>query len=201
MTPIHPRELRQFADILRLRTGVAMTVRFVEPGDVEGLRRYFDALSRRTRYNRFLGATRGVPSSEYERMLHTGEGSHFAVVAEVGIRDARTIVGEARYALDPRTHAVEFGISVADDWHGQGAGSSLLTNLECRAAALGAERIFGDALNTNKEMRGLVLKRGYRFTHSPGDWTLVRFEKDVRIAQDIPCVQSSRAVPLLAAAG
>ena len=50
-------------------------------------------------------------------------------------------------------------------------------------------------------MRGLAKKRGYRFSHPPGDWTLVRFTKDIRIAQDIPCIQSSQAVPLLAAAG
>lgn len=194
MTPLQPQELRQFADVLRLRSGAAMTVRFVEPADVNDLRRYFDALSVQTHYSRFLGATRDVPQSEFARMLRTGQGSHFAVVAEVDAGDAKTIVGEARYALDPETHSVEFGISVADDWHGQGAGSALLTNLECRAAALGAERIFGDALNTNQEMRALARKRGYHFTHPPGDWTLVRFEKDVRIAQDIPCIQSSALV-------
>jgi GNAT superfamily N-acetyltransferase len=201
MTPLQPQTLRQFADVLRLRTGAAMTVRFVEPGDVEALRRYFAALSVRTHYNRFLGATRGLPSSEYERMLRTGEGNHFAVVAEVGRGDAKALIGEARYALDPEANAVEFGISVADDWHGRGAGSALLTNLECRAAALGAERIFGDALGTNQDMLRLARKRGYHLSHPPGDWTLVRFTKDIRIAQDIPCIQSSRAVPLLAAAG
>ena len=82
-----------------------------------------------------------------------------------------------------------------------GAGSALLSNLECRAAALGADTIFGDALGTNQEMRGLARKRGYRFSRTPGDWTLVRFSKDIRIAQDIPCIGSSRAVPMLAVAG
>lgn len=201
MTPLQPRELRQFADVLRLRGGAAMTVRFVEPADVDGLRRYFAALSPPTHYSRFLGATRGVPQSEYERMLRTGEGSHFAVLAEVAAGAERTIIGEARYAFDFSAQAVEFGISVADSWHGKGAGSALLTNLECRAAALGAERIFGDALGSNQEVLGLARRRGYHFTHPPGDWKLVRFTKDIRIAQDIPCVQSSRAVPLLAAAG
>lgn len=191
MTPLQPQILRQYADVLHLQTGEAVTVRFVEPGDVEPLRRYFDGLSVRTHYNRFLGATREVPRSEYDRMVHTGEESHFAVVAEVDTGEAKTIVGEARYALDPETHTVEFGISVADAWHGKGAGSALLTNLECRAAALGAERIFGDALNTNEEMRGLARRRGYRFTHPPGDWTLVRFTKDIRTAQDVPCIKSS----------
>jgi GNAT superfamily N-acetyltransferase len=194
MTPLQPRELRQFADVLRLRTGAKLTIRFVEPGDVEPLGAYFEAMSVRTHYNRFLGATRELPRSEFERMLHTGEGRHFAVVTEAGTGDAKTIVGEARYALDPETNEVEFGISVADDWHGQGAGSALLTNLECRAAALGAARIFGDALNTNKDMLGLARKRGYRLGHPPGDWTLVRFTKDLAGAEDVPCIKSSKIV-------
>jgi RimJ/RimL family protein N-acetyltransferase len=201
MIPFQPNQLRQFADVLRLRTGAAMTVRFVEPGDVERLRSYFQALSKDTHYSRFLGAASDLPQSEYERMLHTGEGSHFAVVAEIGSADQKAIVGEARYAFNDEAQGVEFGISVADDWHGTGAGFALLSNLECRAAALGAERIYGDALRANKAMLGLARKRGYQFTHPQGDWTLVRFVKDIRIAQDIPCVQSSRAVTLLAAAG
>src|SRR5262245_28060749 len=134
-------------------------------------------------------------------MVRTGEGSDFAVVAETGSGSERTIVGEARYVLDVAARTVEFAISVSDDWHGTGAGSALLSNLECRAAALGADTIFGDALGTNLDMRGLAKKRGYRFSHTPGDWTLVRFTKDIRIAQDIPCIQSSRALPELAAAG
>jgi RimJ/RimL family protein N-acetyltransferase len=194
MTPLQSQILRQYADELRLRTGETVTIRFVEPGDVEPLRRYFEAMSVGTHYNRFLGATRELPRAEYERMLHTGEGSHFAVVAEIGAGETKTIIGEARYVLDPEARTVEFGISVADHWHGTGAGSALLTNLECRAAALGAERIFGDALNTNKDMLDLARKRRYRFGHPPGDWTLVRFSKVLAEAQDVPCIKSSKIV-------
>jgi RimJ/RimL family protein N-acetyltransferase len=201
MTPLQLKELRQSADVLRLPSGASMIVRFVEPDDIEPLRAYFGRLSGRTHYNRFLGATHGVPASEYERMLRTGEGSHFAVVAETGSGAMRTIVGEARYAFDAASRTVEFGISIADDWHGTGAGSALLSNLECRAAGLGAGAIFGDALATNQRMRGLARKRGYRFSHPPGDWTLVRFTKDIRIAHDVPCPETRRAAPVLASAG
>lgn len=200
MMPLHPTQLRQYADVLRLPSGASMTVRFVESADVEALRDYFARLSTGTHYSRFLGASRELPQSEYARMLRTGEGSHFAVIAESGTGPSRKIVGEARYAFDAVARSVEFGISISDDWHGNGAGSALLSNLECRAAALGADTIFGDALRTNQEMRGLARKRGYRFGPTPGDWTLVRFTKDIRIAQDIPCIGSSKAVPLLAAA-
>ena len=200
MIPLQPTQLRQYADVLRLPSGTSMTVRFAEPTDIESLRDYFGGLSSGTHYSRFLGASRELPQSEYARMLRTGEGSHFAVIAENGTGLAKKIVGEARYAFDPVARSVEFGISVGDDWHGKGAGSALLSNLECRAAALGADTIFGDALRTNQDMRALARKRGYRFSPTPGDWTLVRFTKDIRIAQDIPCIGSSKAVPLLAAA-
>ena len=51
-----------------------------------------------------------------------------------------------------------------------------------------AKRLFGDTLRSNEAMIGLARKSGYRFTHSPGDWKLVRFEKHVEVApQEIPC--------------
>lgn len=199
MDALQSSDLRQFADVLRLPNGGSFTVRFVEPSDTDALRGYFARLSGRAHYSRFLGATREVPASEFERMLRTGAGGHFAVVAEIGTGHARRIIGEARYAFDPVARSVEFAISIADDWHGTGAGSALLSNLECRAAALGADTIFGDTLGTNRQMRDLARKRGYQFGRTPGDWTLVRMTKDIRIAQDIPCVGSSRVVPLLAA--
>ena len=61
-----------------------------------------------------------------------------------------TIVGEARYAFEPDTASFEFGLSVDDRWQGQGIGSALLGNLECRAAAFGATRLFGDTLRSNE---------------------------------------------------
>jgi hypothetical protein len=37
-------------------------------------------------------------------------------------------------------------------------------------------------------MIGLARKSGFAFTHSPGDWKLVRFEKHIDVApKDIPC--------------
>jgi hypothetical protein len=45
-------DLRQHSDILRLRDGKSLTVRFVEPRDAEALQAYFRALSVRSRYNR-----------------------------------------------------------------------------------------------------------------------------------------------------
>ena len=129
-----------------LRTGKSLTVRFVEPSDAEALQAYFRSLSTRSRYNRFLGAISELPAAELDRFVHVGEADRFSVIAVMSIDGAETIVGEARYAFDADTDSFEFGLSIDDRWQGHGVGAALLRNLECRAAAFGANRLFGDTL-------------------------------------------------------
>jgi RimJ/RimL family protein N-acetyltransferase len=187
MIALRLNDLRQHSDTLRLRTGKSVTVRFVEPRDAEALQAYFRALTVRSRYNRFLGAMSELPKAELHRFTHV-EGDRFSVIAIMSIDGRETVVGEARYAFDTDTDSFEFGLSIDDRWQGQGIGSALLKNMECRAAAFGARRLFGDTLRSNDAMIGLAGKSGFAFTNSPGDWKLVRFEKPVDTApQDIPC--------------
>ena len=181
-------DLRQYSDVLRSRHGNEVTVRFVEPRDAEALQNYFRALTTRSRYNRFLGAASELPASLLEDFIHVGEADRFSVVATMLVDGHETIVGEARYAFDGDNASIEFGLSIDDRWQGHGIGKALLKNLECRAASFGAERIFGDTLRSNDAMLGLARKSGFAFTHSPGDWKLVRFEKHIAVApQEIPC--------------
>jgi GNAT superfamily N-acetyltransferase len=110
------------------------------------------------------------------------------VVAALQIEGHETIVGEACYAFDAGSVSFEFGLSIDDRWQGHGIGAALVKNLECRAAAFGAARQFGDTLRSNDAMIALARKSGYAFGHSPGDWKLVRFAREINVApQDIPC--------------
>jgi GNAT superfamily N-acetyltransferase len=180
--------LRQHADVLKLRSGKSSTVRFVEPRDAEALQAYFRSLTARSRYNRFLGAMSELPKSQLEQFVHVGERDRFSVIATMTIDGFETIVGEARYGFEADTGRFEFGLSIEDRWQGHGVGSALLRNLGCRAAALGAISMFGDTLRSNDAMIGLARKSGFAFTHNPDDWKLVRFEKAIDIApEEIPC--------------
>ena len=98
-----------------------------------------------------------------------------------------TIVGEARYSYDTETRDVEFGLSIGDAWQRQGIGVSMLANLECRSAALGALRLFGETLRNNEQMIGLARKSGIMITARASDWRQVRFEKPLNAAAAIPC--------------
>ena len=188
MTALRPDDLRQHSDILRLRSGKSLMVRFVEPRDADALQGYFRSLTTRSRYNRFLGAMSELPQTLLEHFVHVGEANRFSVIATITVDGHEIIVGEARYAFDANTDRFEFGLSIDDRWQGQGIGAALLRNLECRAAAFGAERLFGDTLRSNDAMIGLARKSGFAFAANADDWKLVRFEKQIELApQEIPC--------------
>jgi RimJ/RimL family protein N-acetyltransferase len=188
MTAFRVDDLRQHSDVLRLRSGKSVTVRFVEPGDAGALQAYFRSLTTRSRYNRFLGAMSELPHNLLEDFIHIGEDDRFSVIATMTIDGRETIVGEARYGFDPGNDSFEFGLSIDDRWQGQGIGSALLGNLECRAAAFGATRLFGDTLRSNAVMIALARKSGFAFTNNPDDWKLVRFQKHSDLApKEIPC--------------
>ena len=188
MTAPRLDDLQQYSDVLWLRTGEAVAVRFVEPGDAEALQDYFRSLSVRSRYNRFLGAMSELSPTELDHFIHAGERDRFSVIAVMTIDGVETIVGEARYGFEAGTASFEFGVSIDDRWQGHGIGTALLRNLECRAAAFGARRLFGDTLRSNDVMIGLARKSGFDFMPSPGDWKLVRFEKHIDAApEEIPC--------------
>src|SRR5258707_6038813 len=188
MIALRLNDLRQHSDILRLRGGGSLTVRFVEPRDAEGLQGYFRSLSVGSRYNRFLGAVSELPRSQLDHFIHVGEDDRFSVVATMLVDGVETVVGEARYAFEPDAASFEFGLSIDDRWQGQGIGEALLRNLECGAAAFGAERLFGDTLRSNAAMIGLARKSGFAFLQSPGDWKLGRFENHTDVGpQEVPC--------------
>ena len=188
MSTLRLEDLEQYSDVLRTRHGERLNVRFVEPRDTDELQHYFRSLSTRSRYNRFFGAISELPKGLLHDFLEVGERDRFTVVATMMVDGFETIVAEARYAFHAETATLEFGLSVDDRWQGHGIATSLMKNLECRAAALGAEHIYGDTLRSNEAMVSLARKSGFTFVNHPDDWKLVRFDKEITVApKDIPC--------------
>lgn len=200
MKHIDLHNLRRYSDVLLSRGGEVITLRFAEVADADALQSYFRGLSAQSRYNRLMGAASELPAGQLDRFTHIGEDDGFSLVATTKRDGVEVIIGEARYAVDDANNSLEIGLSVDDTMQGQGIGAALLDNLECRAAALGADRLLGDTLRSNDAMLTLARKAGFAFAPMPGDWKQIRFEKRIVLApQDIPCV-SWRLAALTASA-
>ncbi|WP_398479229.1 GNAT family N-acetyltransferase [Tardiphaga sp.] len=189
MTHIDLQNLGRYSDVLLSRGGEVITLRFAELTDADTLQSYFRGLSAQSRYNRLMGAASELPAGQLDRFIHVGEDDGFSLVATTKRDGVEAIIGEARYAVDGDSSSLEIGLSVDDTMQGQGIGAALLDNLECRAAALGADRLLGDTLRSNDAMLALARKAGFALAPTPGDWKQIRFAKKILLApQDIPCV-------------
>lgn len=144
----------------------ALTVRAVRASDLPGLNSFFLGLSPRSRRLRFHGAVNALPPSALQRLSAPDDAGHATLVVET--HDGQ-LVGEARYVVDPDDPTrAEFALAVADEWHGQGLGRSLLQRLIDRAREQGLSALHGSVLDENAPMLALVQAMGGRAVRAPG---------------------------------
>ena len=96
----------------------AVTVRPARPEDAGRIGAYIRGLSFASRYTRFLGPVNELTPADLHRMTHSNDAAPPALIVELGDGDARTVIGEARYAFNGI--AFEFALSVSDAWRGRG---------------------------------------------------------------------------------
>jgi RimJ/RimL family protein N-acetyltransferase len=161
-----------------MRDGAGVMVRLASVADAVALQSCFRDLSVSSRYNRLMGAAGELPAEQLQKIIHSGRGGT-SVLAVTQVDGCEQIVGEARYAFDQDGWRVELGLSIDDRPQRWGLGAALLSNLEGRAAALGAAQLFGDTLRSNHAMLAVARRAGFALAATPGDWKQVRFEKRI----------------------
>lgn len=161
------------ADRLWLHDGRSVRIRPVHAGDAEAEGRFVEALSPATRRLRFHGALNRLPPALLRAMTAVDPCVQTVLVAEA---DA-LLVADARYVLDDdHPHAAEFAIAVADAWQGGGLGRALMARLADHARERGLRLLFGEVLDHNHRMLGLMESLGARLRPQRGGIGLVRVE-------------------------
>jgi GNAT superfamily N-acetyltransferase len=127
---------------VELRDGSKVLLRQIRPEDrdrlAEGLRR----LSPASRYLRFQRVVEELTDAELTELSDVDHVDHEAIVAIDLAHVERPGVGVARYRREPyEPEFAEAAVTVADEYHGQGAGTLLLGALSARARENGV-RVF-----------------------------------------------------------
>jgi GNAT superfamily N-acetyltransferase len=150
-----------------LLDGTELAVRPIEPGDRDALAEGFERLGPESRYTRFLAPMGRLSEGTLRYLTEVDHHDHEALVALKP--DTGEGIGVARFVrLEDDPCAAEFAVTVADDWHGRGVGTALLTLLAERAREEGVDRFRALMLSSNRpvsELLGLfgeprVLERG-----------------------------------------
>jgi RimJ/RimL family protein N-acetyltransferase len=178
---------------VRLRDGSPVLLRQIRPEDrtrlAEGLRR----LSPASRYLRFQRTVTELSDAELAYLTDVDHVDHEAIVAIDTTYPERPGVGVARYIREPYEPTVaEAAITVADEYHGQGAGTLLLGALAARAEANGVEVFRSYVLDGNAAMLEVFDHLGAeRELETSGLW---RVDLPVpRADEDLPDTGAGRA--------
>ena len=164
----YPAELKSE---ITLRDGTRVPVRPMRSDDVERERRFFNRLSERSRFQRFMQHLPELPPKMLARFTQLDYDRELALVAL--FQDEFIAVG--RYAQNPDGLTAEFALVVADEWQRKGLGRALLERLVEQARKAGYGALYGTILADNTEMLKLVLRLG--FVHDSRDGATVTLVK------------------------
>lgn len=140
-------------ETVRLRDGERVSLRPIEPGDRERLRRAFDRLGPESRYRRFFSPVDHLTESQLDYLTQVDHHNHEALAA---VQDGE-IRGVARYVRPaPDSPRAEVAVAVGDDWQGRGMGTELLDALSRRARADGVRTFTAAALSDNRAIIDLL---------------------------------------------
>jgi len=159
---IHPYPVELEGEI-RLRDGRAVRVRPIRPEDAGREQRFFDGLSDRSRYQRFMQYVRELSPRMLARFTQLDYDRELALVALW----QGEFVAVGRYAPNADGTTAEFALTVADGWQGKGLGHRLLERLCDAARTAGYRALYGHILDANREM--LELARHLRFVEVARD--------------------------------
>ena len=142
-----------WTETVRLRDGEEVSLRPIEPGDRERLRRAFDRLGPESRYRRFFSPVDHLTESQLDFLTDVDHHAHEALVALGGDE----IRGVARYVRPaPDAPSAEVAVVVGDDWQGKGLGTQLLDRLSRAARADGVHTFTAAALADNHAIIDLL---------------------------------------------
>lgn len=177
----------------QLRDGRPVLLRSIRPSDRERLVRGLQQLSPASRYLRFHAAIESLNDAQLDYLTQVDHVDHEALVA-LDLTDLDSPgVGVGRYIREPYEPTVaEAAITVADTYHGQGAGTILLGALAQRARSNGVGIFRNYVLDGNHAMLEVFDHLGAeRELEADGLWRV-----DLRVPEgedDVPSSPAGRA--------
>jgi acetyltransferase len=166
-------------DIWRNKRGEQFILRPVLPQDKPLLETFYASLSPLSRRLRFHGAVNALSQDRLSAMSEIDYDKHLALVVTYVNEDQEIIVADARYVIDVSQRGGEFAIAVSDVWQRRGIALQAMKGLSRAARLQGLDWLWGDVLDDNKAMLGLMQKAGFdQSAHGEGRG-FVRVERNI----------------------
>ncbi|KXW56697.1 GNAT family N-acetyltransferase [Ferrovum sp. PN-J185] len=176
---IHPYPL-DLVKSLTLKSNLPIHIRPIRPEDAEMEQEFVKNLSEDSRYFRFLDALKELPRSLLVRFTQLDYATEMALIATTTIDNQEKQLGVARYTTNPDGESCEFALVIADQYQGQGLGTTLMNELILCAQSRGLYFMTGEVLGNNTGMLHLMHTLGFTSTIAPDEPSLRVVTLDLR---------------------
>jgi len=172
-----------------LKHGLHVVIRPLHKADRETLSEAFPHLSERSRYLRFLTAKGELSSRGLDRLVDAVDHHDHVALAMWWVRHSTddVLLGEGRFIrLPDDPTCADVAVTVADEIHGQGAGTLMMRALAARAREEGVERFSAVMAPDNEPSHRMMLGSGMALQDHFVDGL-----REIEIALDPPAAQAS----------
>jgi acetyltransferase len=142
----------------KLSDNSVITIRPICPEDAELEQAFTQNLSEKSKHLRFMGTFKKLSTDMLIRFTQIDYDREMALVA---VDNQQKMIGVARYIINPDLESAEFALVVADQWHGKGVGTLLMTKLSEIAKSNKIKKLIGMVLTENDDMLALVKNLGF----------------------------------------
>lgn len=154
------RGVTTLAETIRLRNGMSVAMRAIQPDDIHRLQEFHERLSPETIVMRYFRVAPVLHTRDARRLTHLDYDRRMALVATTGEGPVERIIGVVRYEPVTETEA-ELAFVVEDAWQGLGISTALLRRLLLYARQRGFTTMSAVTMATNVRMRDVLAHSGY----------------------------------------
>lgn len=166
---------RDHARRVHLPDGTLIYLRRLRDSDLAHANEFFEHLSERSRYLRFMTPMPRLTPETLASLLQAMHESKSAVVVAVFEHaDGREeLLGGGRIVPTGRRGTCEFALTIVDEWQGRGLGGVLMREVIRNARQLGYRRIEGYVLTINSGMLAVAQHARMKLKVHPDDPSVI----------------------------
>ena len=139
----------------RLKSGLEVTIRHLQPDDREAMARAVRLLDRESVYTRLFSYRKELTETGLDRIMKVDPAREVALVVTTGRPPEHAIIAGCRYVeveSDDGRPVAEVAFVVEEDYQGQGIAGRLLGHLIAIARSRGMQAVEADVLRQNASM-------------------------------------------------
>lgn len=148
-----------------LAKGQSVKIRPIRPEDEPLLHQLFTTFSRSTEEHRFFKRIKTINHELLTRYTQIDYDREVSLVAEVGTKAGKKLIGLARLVIESGQKAGEFAVVVGDPWHFQKLGNKFTDLILKIAKERGVKKVYAKYLKNNQPMEAIFKKHRFKITN------------------------------------